>query len=100
MGTELTSRDVNAAIRNMEYIANSGEPCKEAVSKVLDDLVAEGLAEETPVVRRRGPSVRTCRWKTWEEIQSRPASEVLLSRLGLVEGDFLPLPPSAQAAGA
>ena len=100
MGTELTSRRVNVAIRNMESIANSGEPCKEAVSKVLDDLVAEGLAEDTPGVWRRGPSVRTCRWKTWEEIQSRPASEVLLSRLRLVEGDFRRLPPSAQAAGA
>ena len=95
MGTELTSSGVNAAIRNMDYITTSGEPCKKTVSKVLDDLVAEGLAEDTPGVRRRGPSVRTCRWKTWEEIQSRPASEVLLSRLRLVEGDFLGLPPSA-----
>ena len=99
MGTELTPRRVNVAIRNMEYIITSGGLCKKTVSKVLDDLVAEGLAEDTPGVRRRGPSVRTCRWKTWEEIQSRPASEVLLSRLGLVEGDFLRLPPSAQAAG-
>ena len=100
MGTELTSRRVDVAIRNMECIANSGEPCKEAVSKVLDDLVAEGLAEDTPGVRRRGPSVRTCRWKTWEEIQSRAASEVLLSRLGPMECDFLRLPPLAQAACA
>ena len=100
MGTELTSRGVTVAIRNMEYITTSGAPCKKTVSKVLDDLVAEGLAEDTPGVRRRGPSVRTCRWKTWEEIQSLPASEVLLSRLRLAEGDFRRLPPSAQAAGA
>ena len=99
-GTELTSSGVNAAIRNMDYNTTSEEPCREIVSKVLNDLVAAGLAEDTPGVRRRGPFVRTCRWKTWEEIQSLPASEVLLSRLRLVEGDFRRLPPSAQAAGA
>ena len=100
MGTELTSSGVNAAIRNMDYITTSEEPCKETVSKVLDDLVAEGLAEDTPGVRRRGPFVRTCRWRTWEEIQLLPATEHLLSRLRLVEGDFSRLPPAAQAAGA
>ena len=81
-------------------ITTSVEACNETVSKVLDDLVAQGLAEDTAGVRRRGPFERTCRWKTWEEIKSLPASEVLLSRLRLVEGDFLRLPPSAQAAGA
>ena len=100
MGTELTSSGVNAAIRNMDYITTSGEPCRETVSKVLNYLVAEGLAEETPGVKRRGPFVRTCRWRTWEEIQLLPATEHLLSRLRLVEGDFRCLPPSAPAAGA
>ena len=103
-GTELTSHEVNLAIRNMEYIHSSGEACKDLVAKVLDYLVAEGLAEEmhgSPTgVKRRGPPVRICRWKTWEEIQSHPAIEVLLSRLGLREGDFHRLPSSAQAAGA
>ena len=100
MGTELTSSGVNAAIRNMDYITTSGEPCRETVSKVLNYLVAEGLAEDTPGVKRRGPFVRTCRWRTWEEVQLLPATEHLLSRLRLVEGDFRCLPPSAPAAGA
>ena len=84
----------------MDYITTSEEPCREIVSKVLNDLVAAGLAEDTPGVKRRGPFVRTCRWRTWEEIQALPASEDLLSRLRLVEGDFSRLPPAAQAAGA
>ena len=99
-GTELTSSGVNAAIRNMDYNTTSEEPCREIVSKVLNDLVAAGLAEDTPGVKRRGPFVRTCRWRTWEEIQALPASEGLLARLRLVEGDFNRLPPAAQAAGA
>ena len=99
-GTELTSSAVNAAIRNMDYNTTSEEPCREIVSKVLNDLVAAGLAEDTPGVKRRGPFVRTCRWRTWEEIQALPASEGLLARLRLVEGDFNRLPPAAQAAGA
>ena len=81
-------------------ITTSVEACNETVSKVLHDLVAEGLAEDTAGVRRRGPFERTCRWKTWEEIHSLPASEVLLSRLQLAEDDFRRLPLSAQAAGA
>ena len=52
MGTELTSRAVNVAIRNMERNTTRADPCKKIVGQVLDALIADGAC------RRRAFGVR------------------------------------------
>ena len=88
-GEGLTSKGVNAAIRNLKYTINSERKCGEIVEDVLNRLIDGGLAEplEEGVVRR-GRRVRQCRWKAWAAIQGNPASDDFRARLGLGEDDF------------
>ena len=91
-GDGLTSKGVNAAIRNLKYTANSEKKCGEVVDLVLNRLIdgglAEALEEDAGRKREKGRRMLKFRWRMWSDSHGYPASDAFRQRLSLGADDF------------
>ena len=79
-GLEVTSSNLNKAIKDMVYVRRGVRKCSDVVQDVGHRLISGGVAKEVP-----GDPVRLLRWTPWEEFKRHPGFEAFLSQLGIYD---------------
>ena len=82
-GLEVTSSNLNKAIKDMVYVRCGVRNCSDVVQDVCCRLIAGGVAKEVS-----GDPVRLLRWTLWEEFERHPGFEAFLSQLGVYDVSF------------
>ena len=82
-GLELTSSNLNKAMKDMVYVRRGFRKCSDVVQDVCRRLIAGGVAKEVP-----GDPVRPLQWTPWEEFKRHPGFDAFLSQLGIYDVSY------------